>query len=124
MNSANQNLQAIKNRKALATKKYHEAKEKLETKYANDMAILDKEEKEWLEQFEDIPVNDIYTNEVKRYRKKPLIVEAYIATKEEYIKTLEGTMKAHKGDYVITGVKGEKYPCKPDVFHETYEEVK
>ena len=33
-------------------------------------------------------------------------------------------MKANKGDYIITGVKGEQYPCKPDVFKQTYEEVK
>lgn len=124
MNSANQNLQAVKNRKALITKKYHEAKKRLEEKYAEDMTILDKEEKEWLEQFDEVPIEDIYRNETRRYRKKPLIVEAYVATEEEYIETLEGTMKANIGDYVITGVKGEKYPCKPDVFHETYEVVK
>ena len=123
MNSANQNLQAVKNRKALITKTYREAKEKLELKYAEDMTILDKEEKEWLEQFEEVPIEEIYKKETRKYRKKPLIVEAYVATTEEYIETLEGTMKANIGDYVITGVKGEKYPCKPDVFHETYEEV-
>ena len=125
MNSANQNLEAIRNKKALITKKYNESKERLETRYAKDMAILNKEEKEWLTQFKDVPVDDIYKKEpVKKYRKKPLIVEAYIATEEEYIETLEGTMKANIGDYVITGVKGEKYPCKPDVFNETYDEVK
>jgi hypothetical protein len=37
------------------------------------------------------------------------------------IKTLEGTMKADIGDYIIKGVKGEFYPCKPDIFKETYE---
>ena len=39
------------------------------------------------------------------------------------IKTLEGTMVAHEGDYIIKGIKGELYPCKPDIFEETYEEV-
>lgn len=39
------------------------------------------------------------------------------------IKTLEGTMKASLGDYVIRGVKGEIYPCKPDIFEMTYEKV-
>ena len=39
------------------------------------------------------------------------------------IKTLEGTMYADAGDWVIRGVKGEFYPCKPDVFAETYEVV-
>lgn len=32
-------------------------------------------------------------------------------------------MKADVGDYIITGVHGEKYPCKPDIFEETYEPV-
>lgn len=39
------------------------------------------------------------------------------------IPTLEGTMRASEGDYVIKGVKGEFYPCKPDIFTETYEQV-
>lgn len=37
--------------------------------------------------------------------------------------TLEGTMTAEIGDYIIRGVQGEFYPCKPDIFKETYEEV-
>jgi hypothetical protein len=39
------------------------------------------------------------------------------------INTLEGTMRADAGDYVIKGVKGELYPCKPDIFEATYEEI-
>lgn len=39
------------------------------------------------------------------------------------IETLEGVMTASPGDYIIKGVKGEFYPCKPDVFEQTYEEV-
>jgi hypothetical protein len=39
------------------------------------------------------------------------------------IKTLEGTMEISDGDYVIKGVHGEFYPCKPEIFHETYEVV-
>ena len=39
------------------------------------------------------------------------------------IKTLEGTMYASFGDYIIRGVKGEFYPCKPDIFEKTYEAV-
>ena len=126
MNSANQTLEAIKNKKALLTKEKNEAIAYIEECYNHDMDILNKEEKEWLEQFDDIPLDDIYRedSQVKKYRKKPIIVEAYIANEEEYIKTLEGTMKANKGDYIITGVKGEQYPCKPDVFKQTYEEVK
>lgn len=126
MNSANQTLQAIKNKKALLTKEKNESIAYIEECYKKDMEVLNKEEKEWLEQFDDIPIDDIYNEEskVKKYRKKPIIVEAYVATKEEYIKTLEGTMKADKGDYVITGIRGERYPCKPDIFKQTYEEVK
>jgi hypothetical protein len=37
--------------------------------------------------------------------------------------TLEGKMNADIGDYIIKGVKGECYPCKPDIFHTTYEQV-
>ncbi len=40
------------------------------------------------------------------------------------IKTLEGDMRVSVGDYVIRGVQGELYPCKPDIFEQTYEEVK
>lgn len=39
------------------------------------------------------------------------------------IKTLEGTMTAIVGDWIIRGVKGEFYPCKPDIFEATYEKV-
>ena len=39
------------------------------------------------------------------------------------INTLEGTVKGHKGDYIIRGVKGEFYPCRRDIFEETYEAV-
>ena len=39
------------------------------------------------------------------------------------IATLEGTMRAEQGDYIIRGVKGEYYPIKPDIFLETYDPV-
>lgn len=39
------------------------------------------------------------------------------------IETLEGTMKSDVGDWIIRGVKGELYPCKPDIFEATYEAV-
>ena len=42
-------------------------------------------------------------------------------TTEHYIKTLEGNMKISEGDYIIKGVKGEFYPCKPDIFYATYD---
>lgn len=84
---------------------------------------------------------------INKYRKKPVEVEAIQfdgwnwqevyqfmsdeplmftqdLRKEEYllIDTLEGVMKARVGDYIIKGVHGEFYPCKPDIFHETYED--
>lgn len=40
-----------------------------------------------------------------------------------YIDTLEGKMHVQAGDWIITGVKGEQYPCKPDIFEATYEPV-
>ena len=40
------------------------------------------------------------------------------------IETLEGSMKINDGDYIIKGVQGEYYPCKPDIFEATYEKVK
>ena len=43
---------------------------------------------------------------------------------EADLKTLEGTMHADNGDYIIKGVKGEIYPCKPDIFEATYEKTK
>ena len=39
------------------------------------------------------------------------------------IKTLEGTMRADPGDWIIKGVKGEFYPCKPDIFEATYDSI-
>jgi hypothetical protein len=48
----------------------------------------------------------------------------YLPEANEYgIKTLEGVMQLTKGDYIIRGVAGEYYPCKPDIFAATYEAV-
>lgn len=58
-----------------------------------------------------------------KYRKRPVIIEAYQTDKELIIPTLEGDMHASVGDYIITGVNGEKYPCKPDIFHKSYEKA-
>ena len=58
-----------------------------------------------------------------KFRKKPIVIEAEQTFVEVYIATLEGTMRAEPGDWIITGVKGEKYPCKPDIFAATYEAV-
>ena len=79
-----------------------------------------------------------------KVRKKPVIVDAlqwtgensaeideFIGDSAGYrlidgelsIHTLEGAHKANQGDWIIKGVKGEFYPCKPDIFDETYEVV-
>jgi len=82
-----------------------------------------------------------------KFRKKPVVIEAVQFTGGNWfeigkfcgqsasiakewstseillIKTLEGDMKAQKGDWIIKGVKGEFYPCKPDIFEQTYEKV-
>ena len=58
-----------------------------------------------------------------KYRKRPVVIEAYQTDKELDIETLEGTMHANSGDWIITGVNGEQYPCKPDIFEKTYEPV-
>lgn len=86
-----------------------------------------------------------------KYRKKPVVIDAFLWTgaahRGEYpdwtwkafkngamyyqggevpyltIETLEGKMRANVGDWIIKGVKGEIYPCKPDIFEATYEAV-
>ena len=83
-----------------------------------------------------------------KYKKKPVIIEAFKWTggpdQEEapewfiewikagqvafgrdkmFIATLEGVMNASVGDFIVKGVKGEIYPCKPDIFEATYEPV-
>lgn len=59
----------------------------------------------------------------KAFVKKPVKVTAYQTDKIIYIKTLEGTMKAEIGDWIVTGIHGEQYPVKPDIFEKTYEAV-
>lgn len=83
-----------------------------------------------------------------KFRKKPVVIDAdlYRAGMEDgfvvdgryydkttavpramhripAIKTLEGHHEVTQGDWIITGVKGERYPCKPDIFAMTYEAV-
>lgn len=76
------------------------------------------------------------------YRKKPVVIEARVYPREGMqaeavakwcggmqtdegcvIHTLEGDHLAQYGDFIIKGVKGEFYPCKPDIFAATYEEA-
>ncbi|MES5403654.1 MULTISPECIES: hypothetical protein [Streptococcus] len=56
-----------------------------------------------------------------KVRKIPVVVEAEQVDTVQYIETLEGKMKASAGDWIITGVNGERYPVKPDIFKKTYE---
>lgn len=79
-----------------------------------------------------------------RYRKKPVVIEATLYDGQfdlEFLRgdervrsagdgsgaaeivTLEGVMRCDIGDWIIRGVKGELYPCKPDIFAATYEAV-
>lgn len=80
---------------------------------------------------------------IEKFVKKPIIIEAikYDGTnkveiqefmdrylddtqdKQLKIETLEGVMLANIGDYIIKGVTGEFYPCKPDIFEQTYEKA-
>ncbi len=59
-----------------------------------------------------IKTGKIDETKFKKYRKIPVTIEAYQTDEEIEIETLEGIMKAQKGDYIIKGVKGELYPCK------------
>lgn len=56
-----------------------------------------------------------------KYRKKPVVIDAVQATEATDIHTNEGVMRADVGDWIITGVEGERYPCKPSIFEKTYE---
>ena len=59
-----------------------------------------------------------------KFRKKPVVIEAYQTDVTVQIPTLEGVMTANPSDWIITGVQGEKYPCRDDIFQQTYELVK
>lgn len=58
-----------------------------------------------------------------KFRKKPIVIEATLLMEQVEIKTLEGILVGQPGDWLITGVAGEQYPCKPDIFEATYESV-
>lgn len=59
-----------------------------------------------------------------KFRKKPVVIEAEQLIERTEIKTLEGVMVGNPGDWLITGVAGERYPCRDDIFRATYEEAK
>lgn len=56
-----------------------------------------------------------------KFRKKPIAVEAYRTDREVLIETTEGDMLGRPGDWIITGIKGERYPCQHEVFRESYD---
>lgn len=56
-----------------------------------------------------------------RFRKKPVVIEARQIDEPMTVETLEGTMRGNPGDWLITGVKGEQYFCRDDIFRQTYE---
>jgi hypothetical protein len=56
-----------------------------------------------------------------RFRKKPVVIQARRLVQPVAIVTPEGTMHGRRGDWLITGIKGERYPCAHDVFLSTYE---
>jgi hypothetical protein len=58
---------------------------------------------------------------VRRFRKKPIEISAYQTEQAMVIQTLEGPLQASPGDWIITGINGEQYPCKPDIFERLYE---
>ena len=62
-------------------------------------------------------------NNEKRYIKRPIKIKAYKTDEEVIIHTLEGDMKANPGDFIITGIDGERYPCQADIFYRTYVEA-
>ena len=63
------------------------------------------------------------TPKKQKFRKRPVVIEAYQTDRVMIIHTLEGDMRADIGDWIITGLRGEDYPCKPDIFEKSYEPV-
>lgn len=59
-------------------------------------------------------------SQVKRYVKKPIVIEAVQINEEFEVDTLEGTMKGKADDYLVVGIKGEMYPVDKEIFEESY----
>lgn len=60
----------------------------------------------------------------KLYRKKPLIIQAKEMKEDFEVDTLEGLMQGKAGDFLIIGIKGERYPCAKDIFIQSYDLLK
>ena len=58
---------------------------------------------------------------IKKYRKKPIVIQAVQIKHPMKIETMEGDMNGKPGDYLIIGIKGELYFCDKEIFEETYE---
>ena len=63
---------------------------------------------------------ELIMEKAEQYCKLPIPITAYQTDKEFDIETLEGTHHASIGDWIITRVNGEQYPCKSDIFAKTY----
>lgn len=73
---------------------------------------------EFIEYTDDTNIVDLYDWSNDQIE---LVFENDTLQKRLYVNTLEGDMLVNTGDYIIKGVNGEVYPCKPDIFHKTYE---
>lgn len=65
--------------------------------------------------------NDSYIDIAEWLQGAVTIITSPLGVKDFYINTLEGEMHANLGDFIIKGVQGEFYPCKEDIFYQTYE---
>ena len=75
---------------------------------------------QWAAAVAAVKWNGINLQEIRDFTNN----EAMIKNDVLIIPTLEGTMAAEIGSYIIRGIKGEYYPCRGDIFEDTYEEVK
>lgn len=71
----------------------------------------------------EITVDDMDVSGFKNYVKLPIPIKAQKIEHPFTVTTMEGKMSGKKGDYLVVGIKGEKYPCDREIFEETYEEV-
>jgi len=98
----------------LLTDEELDPEEELEDEINEEEELQEEPEEDWEEEIEEEePEGEFFV-------KQPIVVQAYKTDKERKIDTLEGTMTANPGDYIITGVAGEQYPCKPEIFEKSY----